>query len=402
LTCSLQSYAADGLRPLTARAMRTHSSPATYSPAVPREALYELFFTQSLDGFFIMMLDEPVDWHEGADKDALLEYIFTHQRMTLANEAYARQYARPVSSIIGMTPRDFYSHDVDRGKSGWRALLDAGYLHSETDERRADGQPVRIEGHYLVLRDQQGFVTGHIGIQRDITERHRAAEEVAQSREELRRLAAHLHTVREEERTRIARELHDELGQVLTGLKLDLSWLEHRLTRTSSRDLGERAHDLITRMDAVMVSVRRIITELRPSILDELGLADAIEWQAQDFAGRTGLGLRLEIREEATSVGEPVASTFFRTLQEALTNVMRHAKARSVSVEFFNEAGVLTLRVTDDGGGIPPEKVQGRQSLGLLGLRERAAASGGTVTITPGQRGGTIVELKVPLQSALS
>ena len=382
--------------------MRTHSSPVTYSPAVPREALYELFFTQSLDGFFIMMLDEPVDWHEGADKDALLEYIFSHQRMTLANEAYARQYARPVSSLIGLTPRDFYAHDVQRGKSGWRAMLDAGYLHSETDERRADGTPVRIEGHYLVLRDHRGFVTGHIGIQSDITDRHRAAEEVAQSREELRRLAAHLHTVREEERTRIARELHDELGQVLTGLKLDLSWLEHRLTRTSSRDLGERAHDLMTRMDAVMVSVRRIITELRPSILDELGLADASEWQAQDFAARTGLRLRLEIREEATSIGEPVASTFFRTLQEALTNVMRHANARSVGVEFFNDAGVLTLRVIDDGVGIAEAKLQGRQSFGLLGLRERAAASGGTVTIGAGPRGGTTVELRVPLNSAVS
>lgn len=281
-------------------------------------------------------------------------------------------------------------------------MLDAGYLHGETDERRADGTPVRIEGHYLVLRDDRGWVTGHIGIQRDITERHHAAEEIARSREELRDLAAHLHVVREEERTRIARELHDELGQVLTGLKLDLAWLEHRLTRTSSRELGERAHDVITRMDAVMVSVRRIITELRPSILDELGLADAIEWQAQDFANRTGLRLRIDIREEATNVGEPVASTFFRTLQEALTNVMRHANARSVSVDFFNDGGTLTLRVVDDGRGIPAEKLQGRHSLGLLGLRERASASGGTVVVAPAPRGGTMVELRVPLNSVVT
>lgn len=378
--------------------MRTHSSHAP-SPIVTRDALYELFFTQSLDGFFIMMLDEPIDWHEGADKDALLEYVFSHQRMTLANAAYARHYARPASSIIGLTPRDFYAHDVERGKAGWRAMLDAGYLHSETDERRVDGTPVRIEGHYLVLRDDRGLVTGHIGIQRDITERHHAAEEVARSREELRDLAAHLHTVREDERTRIARELHDELGQGLTGLKLDLSWLEHRLTRTSARELGDRARDLIARMDEVMVSVRRIITELRPSILDELGLADAIEWQAQDFAGRTGLRLRLDIRGEATNAAEPVASMFFRTLQEALTNVMRHASATSVSVEFLNDAGMLTLRVIDDGRGIPVEKLQGRRSLGLLGLRERASASGGNVVIGAGPRGGTMVELCVPLRS---
>src|SRR3954447_7632697 len=112
-----------GWRLLPPRLMRTHSSPATDSSAVPREALYELFFTQSLDGFFIMMLDDPIDWRDGADKDALLEYIFSHQRMTLANDAYARHYAQPLSSIIGMTPRDFYAHDVDRGKAGWRAML---------------------------------------------------------------------------------------------------------------------------------------------------------------------------------------------------------------------------------------------------------------------------------------
>ena len=125
----------------------------------------------------------------------------------------------------------------------------------------------------------------------DPKEWHRAAEEVAQSREELRALAARLESVREEERTRIARELHDELGQSLTGLKLDLAWLERRLNRHSQSDLVDRCGNLLQRFDDVMISVRRIITELRPSVLDQLGLPDAIEWQAQDFAVRTGLAL---------------------------------------------------------------------------------------------------------------
>ena len=380
--------------------MHAHTPPRSYAPTVTKDVLHELFFTQSLDGFFIMMLDEPIAWSDTADKDALLDYVFTHQRMTIANQAYARQYDLPLDRVIGMTPAEFYAHDPERGRAGWRAMFDAGYLHSETDERRGDGTPVRIEGHYLCMRDEQGRITGHLGIQRDITDRHRAAEEVARSREELRILAAHLETVREDERTRIARELHDELGQVLTGLKLDLAWLEHRLTRNS--ELEKRTHDMVRRLDGVMFSVRRIITELRPSVLDELGLADAIEWQAQDFATRTGLQIELDINAEATNVPDPIASTVFRTLQEALTNVSRHASATHVAVEFFNDVGTLTLRVTDDGRGIAPNHQRGRRSLGLLGLRERAIACGGKVDIVGEEGRGTTVWLRIPLVSSLS
>jgi signal transduction histidine kinase len=381
--------------------MQTHTPPRSYVPTVTKDVLHELFFTQSLDGFFIMMLDEPIVWNDAADKEALLDYVFQHQRLTIANEAYARQYDLPLSRIIGMTPADFLAHDLERGRAGWRALFDAGYLHNETDERRGDGTPMRIEGHYLCIRDDQGRIAGHLGIQRDITDRHRGAEEIARSREELRVLAAHLETVREDERTRIARELHDELGQALTGLKLDLAWLERRLAKSHSGDLPDRARDMIGRLDGVMISVRRIITELRPSVLDELGLADAIEWQTQDFALRTGVAIELDINADATTVPDPIASTVFRALQEALTNVTRHASAKHVVVEFFNDVGTLTLRVTDDGRGITREQQRGRHSLGLLGLRERALACGGKIDIV-GERGrGTTLWLRIPLVSTL-
>src|SRR5690242_21740565 len=247
-----------------------------------------------------MMLDEPIEWCDAADKDALLDYVFHHQRMTIANEAYARQYGGRLEDVIGKTPAEFFAHDLERGKQGWRAMFDAGHVHTETDERRMDGTPVRIEGHYLCVYDERGRITGHLGIQRDITDRHRAAEEIAASREELRALAARLERIREEERTRIARELHDELGQALTGLKLDLAWMERRLNRQQS-ELVDRCANLLGRLDDVMIAVRRIVTELRPSVLDQLGLADAIEWQAQDFAARTGLALELDIRCDCPS-----------------------------------------------------------------------------------------------------
>jgi two-component system sensor histidine kinase UhpB len=360
--------------------------------------LRELFFAQSIDGFFIMMLDEPIEWNDAADKDALLEHVFRHQRMTIVNEAYARQYRVALPELIGKTPAEFFAHDVDSGKAGWRAMFDAGHLHTETDERRMDGTPVRIEGHYLCVYDAEGRITGHLGIQRDITDRHRAAEEIAQSRAELRALAARLESVREEERTRIARELHDELGQALTGLKLDLAWLERRLNRHSQSDLVERCGNLLARFDDVMISVRRIITELRPSVLDQLGLPDAIEWQAQDFAARTGLALELGIDGDCASPRDEVASAAFRMLQEALNNVAKHANATRVRVSLRMESGLLSLEVSDDGRGITDAEVRGSHSLGLLGLRERAIALGGTVTVAAGATGGTSVTLRIPLE----
>jgi len=362
------------------------------------DSLRELFFAQSIDGFFIMMLDEPIEWNDAADKDAILDHVFQHQRMTIANEAYARQYRVALPELIGKTPAEFFTHDLESGKAGWRAMFDAGHIHTETDERRMDGTPVRIEGHYLCVYDDRGRITGHLGIQRDITDRHRAAEETAQSREELRALAARLESIREEERTRIARELHDELGQSLTGLKLDLAWMERRLNRHSQSELVDRCANLLGRMDDVMISVRRIVTELRPSVLDQLGLADAIEWQSHDFAGRTGLALDLDIDCDCNAMPDAVTSAVFRMLQEALNNVAKHANATRVAVALRVESGYLSLDVTDDGRGITQSEMRGSHSLGLLGLRERAIALGGSVTIANGERGGTSVALQLPLR----
>ena len=344
-----------------------------------------------------MMLDEPIEWNDAADKDALLEHVFHHQRMTIVNEAYARQYRVALPELIGKTPAEFFAHDMEAGKAGWRAMFDAGHLHVETDERRMDGTPVRIEGHYICVYDERGRITGHIGIQRDITDRHLAAAEIAQSREELRALAARLESVREEERTRIARELHDELGQALTGLKLDLAWMERRLNRHSQSDLVDRCASLLGRLDGVMIAVRRIVTELRPSVLDQLGLADAIEWQAQDFASRTGLALELDIRCDSASPSGAVASAVFRMLQEALTNVAKHANATQVKVALHVEPFSLSLDVSDNGRGITRDELRGSHSLGLLGLRERAIALGGSVNVFRDESAGTTVALRLPL-----
>jgi len=301
--------------------------------------------------------------------------------------------------VIGKTPAEFFAHDIERGKQGWRAMFDAGHVHIETDERRMDGRPVRIEGHYLCVYDGQGRITGHLGIQRDITDRHLAAQEIAQSREELRALAARLQSIREEERTRIARELHDELGQALTGLKLDLAWMERRMNRHVHSELVDRCASLLARLDDVMIAVRRIITELRPSILDHLGLVDAIEWQAQEFAARTGLALDLDLVVACEPPTDTIATAVFRMLQEALTNIAKHASATCVRVALRVDADALTLDVSDDGRGITREELRGAHSLGLLGLRERALALGGEVAVTRNTSTGTTVALRLPMRN---
>ena len=366
------------------------------------DRLLELFFTQSLDGFFMMMLDEPVEWGAHVDKEAALDHVFRTQRMTHANEAVAAQFGTSLQTLIGMTPNEFFAHNLEEGRSAWRAMFDAGQLHVETDERRIDGSPMRIEGHYMCVYDDAGRIAGHFGIQRDITERYKAQAELERSREELRALATRLESIREEERTRIARELHDELGQALTGLKLDLSWIDQRLARVAPAEIQERGRNVIARLDLLMDSVRRIVTELRPSVLDQLGLPAAIEWQSQEFASRVGLSLDLDIESDGAATPDRISSGVFRMLQEALTNVARHAQASQLSVVFRQNPDSVALEVTDNGRGISPNELRGTRSLGLLSLRERALACGGTIEITGESGSGTTVSLRLPLRSTVS
>src|SRR5216110_743929 len=236
-------------------------------------ALLEAFFERSQDGFFFMMLDQPIEWGPSVDKDAVLDYVFAHQRMTKVNPAMAQQFRATPAELIGMTPSDFFRHDLAAGRRGWRKLFDAGHTHSLTNERRLDGSTMWVEGDYMCFYDAAGRITGHFGIQRDVSDRVKAADELEQSRAELRALAARLLAIREEERTRIAREIHDELGQALTALKLDLAWLGSKRPKGGRTSEPLRAIDesITERIDQTMEIVRRIASELRPSVLDQLG-----------------------------------------------------------------------------------------------------------------------------------
>src|SRR5512145_2665504 len=170
------------------------------SAGLENERLLELFFSQSLDGFLIMMLEQPVEWGDHVNKDEVMDFVFDHERITKVNPAVVTQFnASSPDQLLGMTPGRMFAHDLAASKIRWRAFFDRGRSHVETDERRLDGTPMRIEGDYLVIYDDEGRIAGHFGIQRDVTERHRAAEQLRTSREQLRALAARLLQVREEE-----------------------------------------------------------------------------------------------------------------------------------------------------------------------------------------------------------
>ncbi len=231
---------------------------------------------------------------------------------------------------------------------------------------------------------------------REIAERKRAEEHLRKSEENLRALAAHLQSVREEEGTRIAREIHDELGQSLTGLKMDLTWVANRL-RGDQRVLAEKAKSMSGLIDGAIQSVRKIASRLRPEVLDQLGLTAAIGWHARDFRKRTGIRCKLSLPSDTLMLDRERSTAAFRIFQELLTNVARHANATRIDVAMQIESGALVLTVEDNGKGIAESAVYNPKSLGLLGMRERVLPFGGAVEIARAQDKGTKVRVSIPL-----
>jgi signal transduction histidine kinase len=227
-------------------------------------------------------------------------------------------------------------------------------------------------------------------------DRQRAEDQLRESHKQLRALSVYLQHVREEERTRIAREVHDELGQALTSCKLDVSWLAHHLPR-SQKELREKAKGLSAHIDSTIQTVRRISTELRPGILDHLGLVAALEWQANEFQLRTGIRCEVSTRLNDVRLDPELTTAFFRIFQETLTNVIRHAAATRVKVQLKEEDSRIILEVRDNGRGIQRDEISDPRSMGLLGMRERAALLGGDFVIRRMSAGqGTRARVAIP------
>ena len=231
----------------------------------------------------------------------------------------------------------------------------------------------------------------------EIAERRLAEEQLRESKENLRALAARLESVREEERKRIAREIHDELGQALTGLKMDLTWLTSRLPK-DKKPLISKTKSIFRLIDDTIHSVRRISSGLRPEVLDEVGLTAAIGWQARDFQKRTGIRCKVTVPADSAGLDHERSTAAFRIFQELLTNVARHARATRVDIVVRLDGNKLVLEVQDNGKGISEAELDGSKSLGLLGMRERASLFGGHVAITGTRGQGTRATVSIPLR----
>jgi PAS domain S-box-containing protein len=320
-------------------------------------------------------------------------------RFLAVNETFARACGRERSGdVVGLTDFDVWPKELAQ------RYVDDDRSVMATRKQKDVEEPIFILGatHWFEtfktpVLDKRGNVLGTTGFSRDITERQRLGEQLRAQREQLRALAAHVESVREEERVRIAREIHDELGQALTCMSMDLAFLDKQLPKDNAQ-AAARVSALVTLVKETVKTVRRISSELRPSILDDLGLGAAMEWLAHDFATRTGIECGVSVPSTVMVAAER-GTVVFRMCQEALTNVARHAGATHVSIDLMiDEGAYLTLEVRDNGRGITEEEIHRPDSLGLLGMRERAALLGGVVEIkgTPGK--GTSVTVRVPLQ----
>jgi PAS domain S-box-containing protein len=253
-------------------------------------------------------------------------------------------------------------------------------------------------GHPVL--NEAGELVEFTGAVVDATDRKRAEAELRRSVDQLRALAARVQDAREEERTRVAREIHDELGQALTSIKIDLSSLIHEFPPEPQQ--LKRIESISTIVDQTIKSIRRISTELRPGILDDLGLIAAVEWAAEEFEARTGTKCRLDLPDNDGAIDPDRATAVFRILQETLTNVARHAKATCVDVRLLKESAGVILEVHDNGKGATEEQLSAAESLGIRGMRERALLLGGELIIQGVPSQGTSIRVSIPLTDALT
>ena len=310
------------------------------------------------------------------------------------NQRFARFLGMGIQNVIGSSVQDLVWPD---DKARLDALLrSAARKNCRGEIRLQSRKVVPLPVHFSLSPLRLDGTRAICLIASDLSETKRAEQELRASSEQLRNLAGRLVSVREEERTRISREVHDELGQSLTSVKMDLAWLAGRLPRRNAQ-LHKRIRSTRQLAARIIQSVRRISTELRPGVLD-LGLAAAVEWQVQEFQARSGIQCR--VRLLTREVFAPDVSTgLFRIFQETLTNVARHAKATRVVVVLQKQRDRVVLQIRDNGRGFAQADPSLSKSLGLLGMRERAAILGGRVNVSSAPGKGTTVTAWIPLPS---
>jgi PAS domain S-box-containing protein len=334
------------------------------------------------------------------NKNPLPMWMFSKPDLHIidVNESAIAQYGYSKDEFLSMSPMDFRPReDADRFLKESRKNIEGIYNLGTWRHRKKDGTVITVE----IIADDIIYEGKPVRLvlAHDITEKTLAEENLKLSHEKLRQLSSHLENIREEERTNIAREIHDELGQQLTGLKMDVSWLGKKIPG-ENKTIHEKINGMISLIDDTVKTVRRISSELRPGILDDLGLIDALDWQSNEFEKRTGIRCKFHSAFSEKQFKKNLSTGVFRIYQEALTNVARHAEATEIDASLEQYNGNLILKVHDNGKGFDEAAIANKNTLGLTGMKERASMFGGMIIIESRMGRGTTVFLQVPLKES--
>jgi two-component system, NarL family, sensor histidine kinase UhpB len=308
------------------------------------------------------------------------------------NDAACRITGFSRNELLKMSLLDLIVEEsLEKGQEQFSRLLETGSLNTDFEVRHKNGSKRWFAFDAIQLSDNL-----FLGFIKDITERKNAINEVIKAREELQNLSQYLMDARENERATVAMDIHDELGQALTAIKIDLNWTRENIA--DSDKSFQKISRIIEMTNDTIKKVQRISAELRPGLLDDLGLATAIEWYSGEFEQRTGIKCKLTF-EDLSDGNERINLALFRVFQESLTNVIRHAQATTISISLSYDPKGITMIIDDDGIGISQEKIASGKSLGLIGMRERVRQINGTVEISKNAITGTKIVTFIPTQT---
>ncbi|MEP7254507.1 MAG: PAS domain S-box protein [Ferruginibacter sp.] len=312
------------------------------------------------------------------------------------NEAAIKHYGYTRDEFIKLNAKDLRpAEDVEHFVAEVKKMKQGINNTRAWRHKKKDGTIIHVEifSHDIMYEGRRVW----LGLSNDVTGKYNARELLQKSYEEIRQLASNLQSIREDERTNIAREIHDELGQQLTGLKMDLHWLSRKI-KDKDKEIHNKMKESIELINATITSVRKIATDLRPSILDDLGLIAALEWQGEEFEKRSGTKVEFINQVGDLPVRAEVATGIFRIYQELLTNIARHANARLVSASLYTDEKTLWFSIKDNGVGFNADTIGNKKTLGLLGIKERTLLMGGTYEIKTQTGEGSETIISIPLE----
>jgi PAS domain S-box-containing protein len=347
------------------------------------ESKFKLLFNNANDAVFVSQITEGKSYGDFIE----------------VNEVACSRLGYTKDEFLKLSPSAIISpKNINDFNNQLEALLNNGHIIYDTVYRARDKKliPVEVNSHLFIFNNKPTILS----IARDITERKQSEERLQRSSKLLRELAIHIQTIREEERTMIAQEIHDELGQVLTALKIHITLLSNKLNK-DQEPLKEKINSVLDLIDSSVESVQKIATKLRPGILDELGLNAAIEWQSEEFEKLTNIFVSLVLPKDELNLDADKTTALFRIFQEALTNVARHSGATKVSVTLMKHHTNIYLEIKDNGKGITNDQIKDFKSLGIHGMKERAIVFGGDVIIEGISGKGTLVKVQIPAYEQL-